>query len=60
MLLMAQKRIENWWFWIIGNTLAIPVFFIKGYGITAFQYIIFLILAIKGLRDWKEELKLNF
>lgn len=55
MLLMAQKHIENWWFWIIGNTLAIPVFFIKGYGITAFQYIVFLILAIKGLRDWEKE-----
>lgn len=52
MLLMAKKKIENWYFWIIGNLLAIPVFIIKGYGITAIQYLIFLILAIQGLKSW--------
>lgn len=54
MYLMAKKRIENWYFWILGNTLAIPLFIVKGYGITAFQYLVFLIMAFVGLRQWRK------
>ena len=53
MYLMARKSILNWHFWILGNTIAIPMFLEKGYAITAFQYLIFLILAIRGLIEWK-------
>lgn len=53
MYLMARKSILNWHFWILGNTIAIPMFLEKGYAITAFQYLIFLILAIRGLIAWK-------
>ncbi len=55
MYLMARKSILNWHFWILGNTIAIPMFLEKGYAITAFQYLIFLILAIRGLLEWKKE-----
>jgi len=55
MFLMARKSILNWHFWILGNTIAIPMFLEKGYAITAFQYLIFLILAIRGLLEWKKE-----
>ncbi len=54
MFLMAQKRIENWYFWIVGNTLAIYLFYTKGYTITSIQYVIFLILAIIGLDKWRK------
>lgn len=54
MYLMAMKRIENWHFWIIGDLLAIPLFITKGYGITAFQYLIFLIMAVYGLYSWRK------
>lgn len=54
MYLMAKKRIENWYFWILGNILAIPLFIVKGYGITAFQYLVFLIMAFVGLRQWRK------
>lgn len=54
MYLMARKSILNWHFWILGNTIAIPMFLEKGYAITAFQYLIFLILAIRGLIAWKQ------
>lgn len=54
MYLMARKSILNWHFWILGNTIAIPMFLEKGYAITAFQYLIFLILALRGLIEWKQ------
>jgi nicotinamide mononucleotide transporter len=55
MYLMAKKRIENWIFWMLGNCIAIPLFLVKGYGITAVQYVVFLIMAVVGYRQWKLE-----
>lgn len=56
MWLMANKKIENWIFWIAGNIVSIPLYFVKGYGFTGIQYIIFLILAIQGYYAWKKHL----
>ena len=59
MWLMANKKIENWIFWIIGNIVSIPLYFIKGYGFTGIQYTIFLILAFQGYIAWKKSLNKN-
>ncbi|MCF6296992.1 MAG: nicotinamide riboside transporter PnuC [Flavobacteriaceae bacterium] len=56
MWLMAVKKIENWNFWILTNIVSIPLYFVKGYGFTGLQYVIFLILAIQGYRVWKKSL----
>ena len=56
MWLMANKKIENWTFWIAGNIVSIPLYFVKGYGFTGIQYSIFLILAIQGYITWKKHL----
>ncbi|PID68905.1 MAG: nicotinamide mononucleotide transporter [Flavobacteriales bacterium] len=56
MWLMANKKLENWTLWIIGNIVSIPLYFVKGYGFTGLQYLIFLILAFQGYRKWKESL----
>lgn len=54
MLAMAKRKIEHWIFWIIGNVLSIPLYFLKGYTITSVQYVVFLILAIAGYIQWKK------
>ncbi|MFN3941836.1 MAG: nicotinamide riboside transporter PnuC [Flavobacterium sp.] len=54
MLAMAKRKIEHWIFWIIGNVLSIPLYFLKGYTITSIQYLVFLILAIAGYIQWKK------
>jgi len=56
MWLMANKKIENWIFWIITNVVSIPLYFVKGYGMTGIQYTIFLILAFLGYNEWKKSL----
>jgi len=55
MYLMAKIKLENWLFWILGNLIAIPLYHIKGYDITALQYVMFLILAIFSYLDWKNQ-----
>jgi len=56
MWLMANKKLENWILWIAGNIVSIPLYFVKGYGFTGIQYIIFLVLAILGYLAWKKHL----
>lgn len=55
MWLMARKKLENWTYWIIGDAIAIPMYLFRGYGITAFQYFIFLIPAIIGYLVWRKD-----
>ncbi|HEB61617.1 MAG TPA: nicotinamide riboside transporter PnuC [Bacteroidetes bacterium] len=57
MWLMANKKIENWIFWICVNIVSVPLYFVKGYGFTGIQYFIFLILAILGYIEWYHKLK---
>jgi nicotinamide mononucleotide transporter len=59
MWLMAIKKVENWIFWIIGDTLVIPLFVFKGLAFTGFQYLVFLALAISGLIEWRKRYLVN-
>lgn len=56
---MANKKIDNWIFWIAVNFVSVPLYFIKGFGFTGIQYFVFLILAIFGYLEWKKKLKLS-
>ncbi len=58
MWLMANKKIENWVFWIAVNLVSVPLYFIKGYGFTGIQYFVFLILAFLGYFEWKKRINL--
>jgi nicotinamide mononucleotide transporter len=56
MWLMAKRKIENWIFWIVGDIISIPLYFIKGYTFTSFQYLLFTIIAFYGYIEWKKNL----
>lgn len=56
MWLMANKKIENWTLWIIGDVVSIPLYLVKGYGFTSIQYSIFLVLAIMAYFSWRKSL----
>lgn len=55
MWLMAKKKVESWIWWIITNITSIPLYFIKGYAFTSFQFIVLLILAIAGFISWNKK-----
>ena len=59
MWLMANKKIEHWLFWIAGNIISIPLYFIKGLGFSGLQFMIFLMIAIYGYKAWKKLLNSN-
>jgi len=57
MWLMALKKVENWMFWIVGDLISIPLYLYKGLVLSSFQFIVFLILAIMGLIEWKNRIQ---
>lgn len=52
MYLMARKKVENWAFWIACDLISVGLYIYKGLGVTALQYLIFLILAISAHFEW--------
>ena len=56
MWLMANKKLECWIFWIIGDVITVPLYAYRGLGMLSLQYIIFTILAIQGYIEWKKHL----
>ena len=57
MLLMAKKKVESWYWWIVTNITSIPLYFVKGYVFTSFQFVVLLIMAFMGLASWKKKAK---
>ncbi len=53
MWLMARKKLESWIWWGITNVASIPLYFVKGYVFTSFQYLVFLILSVLGYLEWR-------
>tara|TARA_B100001093_G_scaffold166162_2_gene158733 strand:+ start:325 stop:954 length:630 start_codon:yes stop_codon:yes gene_type:complete len=54
MWLMANRKIENWLFWILGDIISVPLYFYKGLTFTSLQYLIFTFIAISGYYSWKK------
>lgn len=55
MWLMAKKKVESWYWWILTNIASIPLYFIKGYVFTSFQFFVLLIMAFGGLVSWHKK-----
>ena len=49
----ARKYLENWFLWIFADIVYVGMYFYKGLNGTAVLYVLLIILAVKGYRDWK-------
>ena len=55
--LLMTRRIENWWCWLLVNTIAVPLYAIRGLHITAVLYAAFWINAVVALVRWRRLLE---
>jgi nicotinamide mononucleotide transporter len=55
-VLLARKKIETWYLWIIVDAVCVFLFFKKGTVFLALEYLIFLGMAVNGLFNWKKQL----
>ena len=53
MWLMAWKRLEHWLLWIFGDIMCIPLFIHKDYPLGVVQFIVFIVIAYLGYKEWK-------
>jgi nicotinamide mononucleotide transporter len=53
MWLMTRKKVDSWYWWIMTNTVSIPLYFVKGLVFTSVYYFILLVFAFWGLTEWK-------
>ena len=54
--MMTRKLIENWMIWIAVDIAYVAMFIFKGLYLTAFNYGIYLVLAVMGYIAWKKSL----
>ena len=57
MWLMAWKRIEHWYLWIIGDIMCIPLFIYKDYTLGVIQFTIFILISYLGFVEWSKKIK---
>ena len=55
-VLVNKKKVENWLLWIAVNTCYVPIFFYRGWYMSAALYFIFWCLAIAGFVNWRRTL----
>lgn len=53
--LLVGRRIENWWAWLIVNTLSVPLYLKRDLNLTALFYAFFWFNAWYGLWHWHKE-----
>jgi nicotinamide mononucleotide transporter len=53
-LLMMERRVENWWCWLLVNTIAVPLYASRGLRLTAVLYAAFWVNAIVSLVKWRQ------
>jgi len=53
-LLLMRRRLETWWFWIIVNSVAVPLYFSRGLNLTACLYVGFWGNAVFSYFHWKK------
>lgn len=56
MWLLANKKIEHWLLWIVGDTISIGLFISEEYYFSAFQFLVFTIIAVFGFLEWRRKL----
>jgi len=56
MWMLAKRKLENWIYLLIGNTISVPLYFIKGYTLSSMLYLIFIAISIVGYLAWKKHL----
>jgi nicotinamide mononucleotide transporter len=59
MWLMACRRVESWYYWLVVDCVGIGLYYVKGVKFISLLYVILLVLAINGLIAWKKAAELQ-
>ncbi|MEM6817266.1 MAG: nicotinamide riboside transporter PnuC [Pseudomonadota bacterium] len=54
--LTARKVLENWYYWLVIDTVSIGLYAVKGLALTALLFCIYVVLIFFGIRTWQQSL----
>lgn len=57
--LVARKYLENWLYWIVIDTVSIPLYIDRGLNLTALLFVFYVIIAVVGYFKWREHFRNN-
>lgn len=52
-LLLVARRLETWWFWLVANTISVPLYASRSLFLTAVLYAAFWLNALVSLLHWR-------
>ena len=57
--LVTRKYLQNWLYWIVIDTVSIPLYIDRGMGLTAVLFAAYVVIAVFGYRGWRKHLIAN-
>ena len=57
--LVTRKYLQNWLYWIVIDTVSVPLYIDRGLNLTALLFVTYTIVAIIGYFSWRNHLRYN-
>ena len=57
--LVARKYLENWLYWIVIDTVSIPLYIDRGLNLTALLFVAYVVIAVIGYFKWRDHYRAN-
>ena len=57
--LVARKFLQNWLYWIVIDTVSVPLYIDRGLNLTALLFVAYVVIAMVGYFKWRDHLRNN-
>jgi len=57
--LVARKYLQNWLYWIVIDTVSVPLYIDRGLSLTALLFVAYVVIAVVGYFKWREHFRNN-
>ena len=57
--LVTRKYLQNWLYWIVIDTVSIPLYIDRGLHLTALLFVAYVIIAVIGYIKWRDHFRTN-
>ena len=57
--LVARKYLQNWLYWIVIDTVSIPLYIDRGLHLTALLFVAYVVIAVIGYFKWRDHFRTN-
>jgi nicotinamide mononucleotide transporter len=57
--LVTRKYLQNWLYWIVIDTVSIPLYIDRGLNLTALLFVAYVVIAVVGYFKWRDHFRNN-